>query len=755
MKAKFFLESLFSLLLITLLFSSCKKDEDNPPAPPSDQPTLLAQEQIGPEGGTLTSDEVTITIPQGAFSKTADISLYSKELLSGHPLAEGALSGLFQLEGIPADFSKPVTVKIKGKANGDNCYLAIGLPGVYSGDITPMAYHLAETHTDGEYLAAEIAPYTSSEKSSGSLQDAASDLILEMILNSGFRKYVSDDFLITIDYPSYVPKSSIRTLAKYINTAHLTAKNMELKTHKKYSVWVGKEWDTKIKINLNPTDEKWLSQEPMKKAHLYPGYPFRTAYNMFWHDNVELIYYYPDALTNPDLLKLEQSAYRAVFFGAGKLASTDNNQHRYTKYFASDLAGWAEGLVTFNPGFKQPLYFDDYVDYSLHLDIKEYFLSPSYSPQLKYVYDKFSPEKGNNLMANIYNEAFSSDSAHALFQAITANIHRETYEWYPDFMEKFLNGDIYTFDNSKLTNYIAESYTIKDIPFSTSSLTMLSEWETDLFRFNIGNTDLSYDDYLNVSVSDDPSYLNKQDVKLMAYIYDNNGTTISHIATSAGEITIPKLKQYENNESILLAVCYAPPPKKDEGLRQRKVIHFNIKIERQDFNTVTYGNLTWMAENLNIETGNSWCYDNDPSNCDLYGRLYDWNTAKTACPPGWHLPSDDEWKVLEMCLGMSQSEADGIGWRGTDEGKKMKSIHGWDLNGNGTNSSGFDALPGGYRDGITGAFSYAGKLGSWWSATEVPGDIAWSRSLANTYDRVDRRGYDKSYGFSVRCVRDD
>lgn len=68
-----------------------------------------------------------------------------------------------------------------------------------------------------------------------------------------------------------------------------------------------------------------------------------------------------------------------------------------------------------------------------------------------------------------------------------------------------------------------------------------------------------------------------------------------------------------------------------------------------------------MAENLNYETGNSWCYDNDPSNCTTYGRLYTWDAAMNGeessnnvpsgvqgvCPPGWLLPGYEEWKTLE------------------------------------------------------------------------------------------------------------
>ena len=64
--------------------------------------------------------------------------------------------------------------------------------------------------------------------------------------------------------------------------------------------------------------------------------------------------------------------------------------------------------------------------------------------------------------------------------------------------------------------------------------------------------------------------------------------------------------------------------------------------DNQTYQTVTLGDQTWLAQDLNYETDNSWCYDDDPENCDTYGRLYDWEAARTACPAGWHLGSDEE-----------------------------------------------------------------------------------------------------------------
>jgi uncharacterized protein (TIGR02145 family) len=158
--------------------------------------------------------------------------------------------------------------------------------------------------------------------------------------------------------------------------------------------------------------------------------------------------------------------------------------------------------------------------------------------------------------------------------------------------------------------------------------------------------------------------------------------------------------------------------------------------------TVKIGGKTWMAKNLNIATANSQCYDNDPANCAKYGRLYTWDDAMSACPSGWHLPSDADWTALTDAAG-GESVA----------GTKLKSKSGWDFNGNGTDEYGFSALPGGVglRSGST---VMAGNVGYWWSSTESSADHAWIRSMAFSDKYVDKDNSIKTMLYSVRCVQD-
>ncbi len=148
-----------------------------------------------------------------------------------------------------------------------------------------------------------------------------------------------------------------------------------------------------------------------------------------------------------------------------------------------------------------------------------------------------------------------------------------------------------------------------------------------------------------------------------------------------------------------------------------------------------------------------------------YGVLYNWRAALAACPPGWHLPSDDEWTELENYL-----IANGFNYDGTITGNKiaksMAATTNWRVystnnssgmigtNPSSNNKSGFSALPGGYHY-ISGQIGFEGQTGLWWSSTENFEFYAWSRGLHFDYSFVSRGYHKKEYGFSVRCVRDN
>ncbi|MDR0307268.1 MAG: T9SS type A sorting domain-containing protein [Chitinispirillales bacterium] len=176
----------------------------------------------------------------------------------------------------------------------------------------------------------------------------------------------------------------------------------------------------------------------------------------------------------------------------------------------------------------------------------------------------------------------------------------------------------------------------------------------------------------------------------------------------------------------------------------------------------------WMAQNLNYDTldgTGSWCYENSADSCVKYGRLYNWAAAmdidasfnntpwngsdenhQGICPVGWRLPSHADWNALMAAVGGEETA-----------GTKLKSQTGW-YDGDsdyipGTDDYGFSALPGGRRwNG--GSFGGAGYLGHWWSASEDNSGRAYGRDMNYGIQDVFSYWLYKSFGFSVRCLRD-
>ena len=216
-----------------------------------------------------------------------------------------------------------------------------------------------------------------------------------------------------------------------------------------------------------------------------------------------------------------------------------------------------------------------------------------------------------------------------------------------------------------------------------------------------------------------------------------------------------------------------------ESEDSRSKHHFGTLTDARNgktYKTVKIGSQVWMAENLDYAysegTARSYCYDDDPANCDKYGRLYTWSAAmdsaavfgdggkgcgkgvkctptypvRGVCPEGWHLPSNAEWATLEEFVAntLFDGKMDSVGYA-------LKSASGW-KNG-GTDAVGFGALPAGYRNSA-GTFECVFEPALFWSSTEDGANRAYYRHLH--YIDTDLYTYDssKDNAMSVRCVKD-
>ena len=217
-------------------------------------------------------------------------------------------------------------------------------------------------------------------------------------------------------------------------------------------------------------------------------------------------------------------------------------------------------------------------------------------------------------------------------------------------------------------------------------------------------------------------------------------------------------------------------------------IEYDTIIDSRDgkvYRIVKIGEQTWMAENLNFDPGQggsgdakydwSWCYNDEPKNCDVAGRLYSWAAAidsvklatdaknpqdcglrkecriaaagsttlvQGVCPPDWHLPTETEWSALFTAVDRSTS------------GEVLRSQTGWHFNGNGTDAFGFSALPAGRRY-YDGRFDGGGADANFWSATENGYNSAHVMRLYYNYEIAYLNTFGKDNGFSVRCVKNE
>jgi uncharacterized protein (TIGR02145 family) len=181
---------------------------------------------------------------------------------------------------------------------------------------------------------------------------------------------------------------------------------------------------------------------------------------------------------------------------------------------------------------------------------------------------------------------------------------------------------------------------------------------------------------------------------------------------------------------------------------------FTDSRDNQTYKMVKIGEQIWMAENLKYAVGGK-CGGTDnklqsgnTENCNKYGRLYDWATATTICPSGWHLPSKEEWDALSNYV-----QSDKV--CSSCDAKHLKATSDWNNNGNGLDSYGFSALPGGRGDS-GGYLVNAGYFGYWWSSTDANAGSpsnAIIRDMGHDYENVHQNYSGKDFLHSVRCVK--
>ncbi len=199
---------------------------------------------------------------------------------------------------------------------------------------------------------------------------------------------------------------------------------------------------------------------------------------------------------------------------------------------------------------------------------------------------------------------------------------------------------------------------------------------------------------------------------------------------------------------------------------------------------VTIGTQVWATKNLDVETFRNgdtipqaktakewaiagqkklpaWCYyENNLKNGKKYGKLYNWfaiNDSRGLAPKGWHVPTDDDWTILEQYLDNDapQKMKTKTGWSSWYDGQSCSLYSSKEISGNGSNTSGFSAMPGGFRN-EHGLFSDIRNGGHWWSSSANTDYTFYTFALLSNdaYSGVMRNTLEGAYGLSVRCLKD-
>jgi hypothetical protein len=241
-------------------------------------------------------------------------------------------------------------------------------------------------------------------------------------------------------------------------------------------------------------------------------------------------------------------------------------------------------------------------------------------------------------------------------------------------------------------------------------------------------------------------------------------------------------KRYNKKGNLIYNVKYV-----DDELQ---VNYFVDERDGRKYKITTIGNQTWMAENLNFAIEG--CYGESLSNCEKYGRMYDWEKAKIACPAGWHLPSKDEFESLFLEIGKKEVEVQSarekalkfnetlrkmglpeedienisedsvitnVHW--IDVALSLKSTSGWkkngEKNGDGVDAYGFTAIPAGsvFFEEVGSSWSEIGESTYFWSSTKEKDDYAYYMMLGLDSDKAYLGYADVGYSrYSVRCIKD-
>ena len=221
---------------------------------------------------------------------------------------------------------------------------------------------------------------------------------------------------------------------------------------------------------------------------------------------------------------------------------------------------------------------------------------------------------------------------------------------------------------------------------------------------------------------------------------DNGSSSSKKQGDGGSEAAMTSSSSAKSSSSVTLAT-----PCKTETEDNCEYGELKDDRDGQTYKTVKIGDQVWMAENLNYEGVDGYCYNDSAEYCEEYGRLYTWVSARDACPTGWHLPTREDLDTLLSTVG-----GDSLA------GNALKSFAGWNRaedEGNGVDSYGFSGSPAGWMD-LTGDYYQVGYFGRFWSISNRSDKHAYTLHLKYNAESGSLDYTSKESAISVRCVKE-
>lgn len=564
---------MFLGLTILLLLAGCKKDS---PTEPEKEPQEEITQVIGTNGGKIAVGDIEVNVSSNTFSSSTTIKLSVNEQQSS--MIGESVSESFKLEGIPSDYSRPIEIKIKTNTNvTSEAFIAVGSDDfIISKKSSEYSYRLISAQKQNEYLVCELpAPDLGLGKAGNFSSGETFDIILEAVLG---KSYSSSQGHFKIDYPNNVSLQSVINLAEYLEEAYTKIQNLG------FSYSARTNWPVSVTVRqLSPEDY---------------GYSVASVLG----DNYGYLEFNSTRINDAAAMRLTAGH---EFFHLVQAFYDKRNRFSKAKFASPHLwvdeasAVWAEEKFTNQSGYSSPIR-----DGHTLAPFKGMQTGPNSDAQ-SYGYGMSALIKyfGEQKLITIYNWIAAKFDPQA---AVSLCTYDPASYWWPDFLKKYVKGEIYD-DVNPLTLTSDANTNVFDIAGDSDTLKTFQNNCPDLsgLLYNIKLRNANFENSTSIK------FQLTQDANQNLYVYKYKGSSIELIEESNKEITINDLKSLKDGGWYLLAMVT-----NSSLIAGSKSINLQVRVKKTDaidFSKYKYCQIGLYNPSIHTEDSNGGTYTIKPN----------------------------------------------------------------------------------------------------------------------------------------------